>query len=67
MVAHRYADAAETAVFGARGFGEVAGGAGGGWVEERVVVGVVPDPDVVGGGSDVVRGVRGAEVGEDVG
>ena len=36
-----------------------------GWVEERVVEGVVADSGVVVGGSDVVGSVRDAEVCEE--
>ena len=65
MVAHCYAHAAEAAVFGARGFFEVAGCTDVGWVVERVVEGIVPDSGVVVGGSDVVGPVRDAEVCEE--
>lgn len=53
-------------MFGARGFGEVAGFADIAGLEEDVVEGVVAEALVVVGGVDVVAAVDGGEVGEEV-
>jgi len=68
MVVHAGdAGAADAAVFGASGFGEVAGPAEAGRVVESVVVGVVCQVRGVIGRGEYGGGGGGGEIGEEIG